>query len=196
VSAIKVDGRRAYDLVRAGETVQLAARPVTVSRFEIIGTPRRQVDTIDLDVVVDCTTGTYVRSLARDLGAALGIGGHLTSLRRTRVGPFDITDAVDVYGPADAGTDEGTGPPRAVVTEAFAAEIAAAIIPAVDTVRAAFPVRIVDAKQALDLQHGRFISAGGIPGTYGVLGPDQTLVALAQDRDGQSKSVLGWQTGG
>jgi tRNA pseudouridine55 synthase len=196
VSAIKVDGRRAYDLVRAGETVQLAARPVTVSRFDIIGAPRHLAKTVDLDVVVDCTTGTYVRSLARDLGAALGVGGHLTRLRRTRVGPFEITDAVDVYGSADAGTDEATGPPRAVVTEEFAARIAAAIIPAIDAVQAAFPIRTVDAKQALDLQHGRSINAGGIPGTYGVLGPDQTLVALAQDRDGQARSVLGWQTGG
>ena len=110
VSAIKVDGRRAYDLVRSGETVELAARPVTVSRFEILGALRRiarsvdgrQVGVIDLDVAVDCTTGTYIRSLARDLGAALGVGGHLTKLRRTRVGPFSIDGAVDVFGPADS----------------------------------------------------------------------------------------------
>ena len=86
VSAIKVDGRRAYDRVRAGETVELAARPVTVSRFEILGAPARRDGVIDLDVAVDCSTGTYVRSLARDLGAALGVGGHLTRLRRTVVG--------------------------------------------------------------------------------------------------------------
>ncbi|MET0965645.1 MAG: tRNA pseudouridine(55) synthase TruB [Nakamurella sp.] len=197
VSAIKVDGRRAYDLVRAGETVQLAARPVTVSRFDIIGAPRHLEKTIDLDVVVDCTTGTYIRSLARDLGAALGIGGHLTRLRRTRVGPFGIVDAVDVFGAAEAQTESGkTGPPRLPVTEEFAARIAAAIIPAIDAVHAAFPIRTVDAAQALDLQHGRFISAAGISGTYGVIGPDQTLVALAQDRDGRSKSVLGWQING
>ncbi|MET0864612.1 MAG: tRNA pseudouridine(55) synthase TruB [Nakamurella sp.] len=196
VSAIKVDGRRAYDLVRAGETVQLAARPVTVSRFDIIGAPRRQAGTIDLDVVVDCTTGTYIRSLARDLGAALGIGGHLTRLRRTRVGPFEIGDAVDIFGPAEADRDPDSGPPRGPVTEEYAAQIASAIVPAIDAVRQAFPVRTVDAQQALDLQHGRFISDAGITGTYGALGPDGTLVALAQDRDGQSRSVLGWRTGG
>ena len=196
VSAIKVDGRRAYDLVRSGETVQLAARPVTVSRFEIIGSPRHSEKTIDLDVAVDCTTGTYVRSLARDLGAALGIGGHLTRLRRTRVGPFDLADAVDVFGPAIAASDAGNGPPRLPVTEEYAAQIASAIVPAIDAVRQAFPVRTMDAQQALDLQHGRFSSAAGITGTYGALGPDGTLVALAQDRDGQSRSVLGWRTGG
>ncbi len=99
VSAIKVDGKRAYDLVRAGEQVELAARPVTITRFDIREL-RRAVDHIDLDVVVSCTTGTYIRSLARDLGDALGIGGHLTALRRTNVGPFSVEDAVDVYGAA------------------------------------------------------------------------------------------------
>ena len=103
VSAIKVDGHRAYDRVRAGEQVRLAARPVTVSRFELTGEPRRDAGTIDLDVVVDCSTGTYIRSLARDLGDALGVGGHLTGLRRTRVGPFAVDGAADVYRgrPAD-----------------------------------------------------------------------------------------------
>jgi tRNA pseudouridine55 synthase len=100
VSAIKVDGRRAYDRVRAGETVELAARPVTIDRFEIVGPLRRSGELIDLDVEVECTTGTYVRSLARDLGSKLGVGGHLTRLRRTRVGPFDVAEAVDVFGAA------------------------------------------------------------------------------------------------
>ena len=209
VSAIKVDGRRAYDLVRAGETVQLAARPITVSRFDILGGLRHLDRTIDLDVLVECTTGTYIRSLARDLGAALGIGGHLTSLRRTRVGPFDVTGAVDVYGAVDPEVESNIpdpqandgpvtrpGPPRAEVTATFAAQIAGALIPAVDAVRLAFPIRTVDSAEALDLQHGRFITSAGIAGTYGVLAPDGALIALAQDRDGQARSVLGWQTNG
>src|SRR6476469_9231665 len=131
VSAIKVDGRRAYDRVRAGETVELAARPVTVSRFEILGAPRRlPVDggrqaVIDLDVAVDCTTGTYIRSLARDLGAALAVGGHLIKLRRTVVGPFDVTASVDVFG---SGAGPGTEVPKPTVTEDFAASIASAVI--------------------------------------------------------------------
>ena len=96
VSAIKVDGVRSYSRVRAGEDVALTARPVVVSRFEVLA--RRAgvaagVSVLDLDVLVECTTGTYVRALARDLGAALGVGGHLTALRRSRVGPFTLAEA-------------------------------------------------------------------------------------------------------
>lgn len=114
VSAIKVDGERAYARVRAGEEVQLAARPVTVSRFDILA--RRDVadgEFVDLDVTVECTSGTYIRALARDLGAALGVGGHLTALRRTRVGPFtlehartleELATAADAEQPCSAST--------------------------------------------------------------------------------------------
>ncbi len=96
VSAIKVDGQRAHALIRAGEEVTLAARPVTVSRFDVLA--RRDVPGdsggfVDLDVDVDCSSGTYIRALARDLGAALGVGGHLTALRRTSVGPFTLEHA-------------------------------------------------------------------------------------------------------
>src|ERR687894_100191 len=93
VSAIKVDGRRAYARVRAGEQVVLPARPVTVSAFTLLA--RRGAD---LDVAVECSSGTYVRALARDLGAALGVGGHLTALRRTRVGPFRLAHARTLPG--------------------------------------------------------------------------------------------------
>ncbi|ATG52564.1 tRNA pseudouridine(55) synthase TruB [Brachybacterium vulturis] len=95
VSAIKIDGKRAYARARAGEDVELAARPVRISRFTVTG---RSVDGpfLDLDAVIDCTSGTYVRALARDLGAAHGVGGHLTALRRTAVGPFTVEDALHV----------------------------------------------------------------------------------------------------
>uniref|UniRef100_UPI000569E073 tRNA pseudouridine(55) synthase TruB n=1 Tax=Nocardia aobensis TaxID=257277 RepID=UPI000569E073 len=104
VSAIKVNGERAYARARAGEQVELAARPVTVSRFDILS--RRDIDTgattfVDLDVEVDCSSGTYIRALARDLGATLGVGGHLTALRRTRVGPFTLEHARTVDQLAD-----------------------------------------------------------------------------------------------
>ena len=101
VSAIKVGGRRAYELARAGEHVELRSRAVIVSRFEILAV-RRAPGTLDLDVVVDCSSGTYIRALARDLGAGLGVGGHLTALRRTRIGPFLVADAtaVDAIVPA------------------------------------------------------------------------------------------------
>ena len=91
VSAIKVDGKRAYTLARAGEEVVLAERSVTISRFDVLEAARGEY--IDLKVLVDCSSGTYIRALARDLGEALGVGGHLTVLRRTKVGPFAVDDA-------------------------------------------------------------------------------------------------------
>ena len=96
VSAIKVAGKRAYDLVRAGEEVVLKSRKVTVSRFEIVGKPSVVGQYLDIDVEVDCSSGTYIRALARDLGDALEVGGHLTALRRTRIGAFEVSDASDI----------------------------------------------------------------------------------------------------
>jgi tRNA pseudouridine55 synthase len=113
-SAIKVDGKRSYERARSGEEVALAARTVTVSRFEILE-ERRDQPFLDLDVVVECTSGTYIRALARDLGAALGVGGHLTALRRTAVGPFAVTDAV----PADAIAPESLREAAGVAEQLF-----------------------------------------------------------------------------
>ena len=96
VSAIKVDGKRAYDLVRAGEEVVLKSRKVTVSRFEIVGEPLVVEKYLDINVEVDCSSGTYIRALARDLGEALGVGGHLTALRRTRIGSFEVSNAREI----------------------------------------------------------------------------------------------------
>ena len=96
VSAIKVDGKRAYDLVRAGEEVVLKSRSVTVSRFEIVGEPLVVEKYLDINVEVDCSSGTYIRALARDLGEALGVGGHLTALRRTRIGSFEVSNAREI----------------------------------------------------------------------------------------------------
>lgn len=92
VSAIKVNGQRAYDLVRAGEQVTLAARPVTIDSLEV-GSVRRDEERVDVDISVACSSGTYIRAIARDLGATLGVGGHLAALQRTSVGPFDLADA-------------------------------------------------------------------------------------------------------
>jgi tRNA pseudouridine55 synthase len=92
VSAIKVNGQRAYKLTRAGAAPELAARPVTVFEFTVTGV-RPAGDFLDLDAVIRCSSGTYIRALARDLGAALGVGGHLTALRRTAVGPYDLAQA-------------------------------------------------------------------------------------------------------
>jgi tRNA pseudouridine55 synthase len=156
VSAIKVDGRRAYALARAGEQVQLPARPVTVSRFELLAL-RRGTAVTDLDVLVECSGGTYVRALARDLGAALGVGGHLTALRRTRVGPFGLDTA------------------RTLDELAEKPELTADLD---DVVATAFRRRAVDAQQAGVLAHGGRLPAVGLPGTSAAFDPDGHAIAL------------------
>jgi len=168
-SAIKVDGRRAYDRARAGEEVTLAAREVTVSRLEVTD-ERRSETAVDLDIVVDCSSGTYIRSLARDLGAALGVGGHLTALRRTRIGPFSLGDAVAL----DDLVDASPWPP---------AEAAAAVLGSIG----------VTAAQARDLRHGK-----RLPGIADVLpaprvaaiDPDGVLVGIVERRGPDIKSVI------
>ncbi len=139
VSAIKVAGKRAYAVVRAGGEVDLKAREVTVSRFDILAAREEQVDglpVLDLDVVIDCTSGTYIRALARDLGASLSCGGHLTALRRTRVGAFGL-DLVALDAEGLAGDD---APP---------------LLGMADVARRAFDVVEVDAGQASDIGYGR-----------------------------------------
>lgn len=96
VSAIKVDGKRAYDLIREGKEVELKSRRVTVSRFERTSDLRISGDFLDFDLIVDCSTGTYIRALARDLGESLGVGGHLTALRRTKIDGYSVEDAVTI----------------------------------------------------------------------------------------------------
>ncbi|MBG0815867.1 tRNA pseudouridine(55) synthase TruB [Planomonospora sp. ID82291] len=159
VSAIKVNGQRAYKMARAGEAVELAARPVTVSGFEVTAV-RREGDLLDVDVSVTCSSGTYIRALARDLGAALGTGGHLTSLRRTRVGPYDLSMAHTI--------------------EELGRECV--ILPMADAVAAAFPRRDVTAEEARTVAHGGRLPAAGLgPGPVGVFGPDGALVALVEE---------------
>jgi tRNA pseudouridine55 synthase len=164
VSAIKVDGQRAYARVRAGEQVVLAARPVTVSSFDVLA--RRGAD---LDVAVACSSGTYVRALARDLGAALGVGGHLTALRRTRVGPFTLAQARSL--------------------EQLEAEPGLSLT-LDEAVAVAFPRRDVDTSEADDLSHGRPLPAAGVEGIQGVFAPDGHVLALVRDRDGHARPVV------
>ncbi|MDO4919561.1 tRNA pseudouridine(55) synthase TruB [Kocuria sp.] len=196
VSAIKVDGQRSYARVRNGEDVTLGARPVTVSSFEVHYVERVAADgdapgCIDVAATVTCSSGTYIRALARDMGEALGVGGHLTSLRRTRVGSFTLDQAH---------TLEELG-------EQVAAGGTVATLPIAEAARRLFPVRELDAEQATDLSHGRRITAtpdevlgGAGPGaTVACFAPDGTLVALAENRGGAGKryatSVLGITVG-
>jgi tRNA pseudouridine55 synthase len=168
VSAVKIDGKRAYARVRAGEDVVLPPRPVTVFRFDLLAV-RREADRIELDAVVECSSGTYVRALARDLGAGLGTGGHLSALRRTTVGPFTLAQArtLEVL---EEKPELSFGLDAAVV--------------------AAFPRRDVDEATARAVQYGQTVPPAGIEGTYGVFGPDGHVIALASDTDGVTRSVV------
>jgi tRNA pseudouridine55 synthase len=176
VSAIKVDGERAYARVRSGETVQLAARPVTVSRFELLAPPRAAGECCDLDVLVDCTSGTYVRALARDLGELLGVGGHLTALRRTRVGPFGLDQALTLEQLAELADPVVLPLPRAI--------------------EASMPVRRLSAAEAGELTYGRSIAPAGIEGTYGGIAETGEAVALLRESDGRARPVLGFTPAG
>ena len=167
VSAIKIAGERAYRRVRAGEQVSLAARPVRVSAFDVVD--RRQAGTfLDLDARVEVSAGTYVRALARDLGADLGVGGHLTALRRVRSGPFGVGEAVRPDAPDLADRLIGLG--RAA--------------------RRGFPFHAVDEDTAARLRHGqRLPSLGLASGVVAVLDGRGDLVALVTERDGAVRPV-------
>ncbi len=164
VSAVKVAGVRSYARVRAGEDVVLAARPVQVSRFSL---EARRGD--DLDVLVECASGTYVRALARDLGAALEVGGHVSALRRTRVGPFTLAGARTL----DALTDDDL--------------VDSAVIGLDAAVAASFPRWDLSGEQALALSHGQRLAPCGQPGVLGAFDPDGRCVALVEDRDGAAR---------
>jgi tRNA pseudouridine55 synthase len=167
VSAIKVDGQRAYKMARKGEQVELRERPVTVHSFTITDV-RRDGDLLDVDASIACSSGTYIRALARDLGALLGTGGHLTALRRTRVGPYDL------------------GMARTI--EQLEAELE--ILPMRDAVAAAFPRREVNAEDARKVMHGGRLPAAGLgPGPIGVFAPDGTLLALVEEQGRLAKPL-------
>ncbi|WP_232835501.1 tRNA pseudouridine(55) synthase TruB [Actinocorallia populi] len=167
VSAIKVNGERAYKRARQGEEVALKARPVTVHGFDVRGV-RRSGGVVDVDVSVTCSSGTYIRSLARDLGEALGVGGHLTALRRTAVGPYGLAQARTLEQLAEECT----------------------ILPMAEAVSAAFPRRDVTEEEARLVAHGGRLRALGIGGgPIGVFGPDGTLLSLVEEQKGQARPL-------
>jgi tRNA pseudouridine55 synthase len=167
VSAIKVNGERAYKMARKGEQVALEARPVTVRSFTVTDV-RRDGDVVDVDASITCSSGTYIRALARDLGAMLGTGGHLTYLRRTRVGPYDL------------------GMARTIEQLSEKLEV----LPMGEAVSEAFPRREVDADDARKIMHGGRLPAVGLgPGPVGVFAPDGTLLALVEEQGGAAKPL-------
>lgn len=183
VSAIKVDGRRAYDRVRAGEQVELKARAVTIADFDVLAVRRLpgtsdQPPTIEVDARIDCSSGTYIRALARDLGASLGVGGHLRALRRTRVGAFDVADAVTLEQLAETG-------PAGLTSAAAVAE-------------RLFPVLRATDEQARDLGHGKKLDLAEHPDAEQVAAIDSggRLVALVSVRRGVGRTLVGFPPDG
>ncbi|GAS87987.1 tRNA pseudouridine synthase B [Mycolicibacterium brisbanense] len=168
VSAIKVDGQRAYKLAREGQAVQLAARPVRIARFDVLGV-RRIDDFVDVDVEVDCSSGTYIRALARDVGSALGVGGHLTALRRTKVGRYGLDEA------------------RTLDDLATEARLSYSLD---EACLVGFPRRDLTADEAEDTRHGRPLKPVGIDGVYAATAPDGRVIALLQDGSSRTKNVV------
>ncbi|MDQ4084889.1 MAG: tRNA pseudouridine(55) synthase TruB [Actinomycetota bacterium] len=168
VSAVKVDGRRSYARVRGGERVELEARPVHVASFDVHGV-RRTAARVDVDVSVTCSSGTYVRALARDLGAALGVGGHLTRLRRTRVGGFDLAQAHTL--------------------DALERELS--VVPLGDVARRSFPTFVASPDQAQWVGHGRPLPETdlGACGPVAVLSAAGDFLALYEQRGAEARAV-------
>lgn len=168
VSAIKIDGRRAHELVRAGEEVDIPARPVTIHAFEL-GEIRRHDGVIDVDARVHCSTGTYIRSLGRDLGAALGVGGHLIALRRHRVGSFTLDDARTLAELED-------NPQLSLSMD--------------DALTRAWPVLDVTADEYAALSMGKWLEPRGLKDVHAAVGPDGRAVALIKEQGKRLATVF------
>ena len=182
ISAIKVGGQRAYRLTREGAPPDLPARTVTVAELDITAIRRSAGPAgglLDVDAQVTCSSGTYIRAIARDLGAALGTGGHLTALRRTRVGPYQLADATPL--------DE---------LAAAAGTVPLPVIPLAAAAAAAFDSRQLTADEARLIGHGgRLPALGAGPAPVAAFGPDGALIALLTEADGQARSLAVFAAG-
>nr|WP_221378651.1 tRNA pseudouridine(55) synthase TruB [Actinoplanes polyasparticus] len=170
VSAIKINGQRAYKRVREGEDVQIPPRPVTISRLEVLEI-RRPGDAVDIDIDVTCSSGTYIRAIARDLGTLLEVGGHLTALRRTAVGDMTLSEARTLEQLEEAAPD--------VVT-----------LPMAEAARQAFPQREATADEARVLSHGGPLDPVGITGPYAVFAPTGEVLAIVSEREGKARAEI------
>jgi len=158
VSAIKIDGKRAHQRVREGEVVDIPAREVTIFAIDI-----KAVRGTEIDIAVTCSAGTYIRSIARDLGDALSVGGHLTSLRRTLVSPFTIDECADLES--------------------------AEIIPTADGVARMLPTRTLTYEELIEIGFGRTIAASEVAGTVAALNQDGNFAALLENREFAGKEL-------
>lgn len=172
VSAIKINGERAYKRVREGETVVIPARRITVHRLDVLDIRRPTGrDVVDIDIDVTCSSGTYIRAIARDLGATLGVGGHLTALRRTAVGGMTL-DAASTLAALEERAPDVIG------------------LPLSEAARRAFPQRVASVEEARVLRHGGPLPAVGIDGPYAVFDPAGEVLAVVSERGGRARAEI------
>jgi tRNA pseudouridine55 synthase len=167
VSAVKIDGERAYNRVRSGEEVVLPSREVTITQLDVLAI-RRLEKGIEIDIDVTCSSGTFIRAIARDCGDALGVGGHLNSLRRSRVAGFGLDRAVTL-----AQLKNGE------FSTLDLADIAGAI----------FPVREIGLDEKIELSFGRMLTANPDQQIYAGVSVTNELIALLQNVDGKAKPI-------
>jgi tRNA pseudouridine55 synthase len=167
VSAVKVDGERAYDRVRSGETVVLASREVTISQLDVLDI-RHLGQRIEIDIEVTCSAGTYIRSIARDCGDLLKVGGHLSALRRSRVAGF---------------TTQGAASISSLKEKEFST------LDLADVARVTFPVRDIALDEKLELSFGRTLAPNLTDGIYAGITSSNELIALLSNVDGKAKPI-------
>jgi tRNA pseudouridine55 synthase len=161
VSAKKIAGERAYDLVREGKEVELAAKEVTIHELKVLAIHRNEH--LDIDIDVACSAGTYIRSIARDLGAALGVGGYLIELRRTEVAPFELNEAGEI-GSAE-------------------------VLPLRDAIAKVLPIRELGFDEVAELKFGRRIDKSNQEGVVVGIAPDGEVAAILENREGRAQPV-------
>ncbi len=161
VSAKKIAGERAYDLVREGKEVELAANEVTIHELKILAI--RRGEHLDIDVDVTCSAGTYTRAIARDLGTALGVGGHLIELRRTEVAPFNLAQAGEIAS--------------------------AQVLPLADAITKVLPKRELGFDEVVELRFGRRIDKSDVDGSVVGIAPDGEVAAILENREGRAQPV-------
>ena len=161
VSAIKINGQRAYDLVREGKEVDIPARKIDIYKLDVIEIKRGEF--LDIEISVECSAGTYIRSIARDLGSSLGVGGHLISLRRSLVAPFSLSDCSSLESPE--------------------------IRPLASEISKVMSVRNVDLLEVKELSFGRSLSASNTDGPVVALAPDGKVAAILENREHGAQPV-------
>ncbi|AFM07612.2 tRNA pseudouridine(55) synthase TruB [Corynebacterium pseudotuberculosis] len=170
VSAIKINGKRAHQMVREGQEVEIPPRPVTIYNFDVLDISRSlPLEFIDIEVEVTCSSGTYIRSLARDLGSALNVGGHLTALRRLSVGPFSLSDTITL--------DDLTATPKLSLSLD-------------ESLTRCYPTLEITESEATDLSMGKWLQPRGLTETHAAVAPNGQAIALIKEKGKRLSSIF------